>query len=58
MTCLHRCGGATKTPIEILHLVEDVLMKYKTVVIDHLNCLFSNEMRFPDCCISFAFQCS
>ena len=32
-------------------------MKYKTVVIDHLNCLFSNQMYIPDCCISFAFRC-
>ena len=32
-------------------------MKYKTVVIDHLNCLFSNEMYIPDCCVSFAFRC-
>ena len=32
-------------------------MKYRTVVIDHLNCLFSNKMYIPDCCVSFAFRC-
>ena len=32
-------------------------MKYKTVVIDHLNCLFSNLMYISDCCVSFAFRC-